>query len=220
MKKCRTWRFLAGALILVWAVLAAAQSLEDEERRTNERQPPDKVMNAIGLEPGMVVGEVGAGHGRYTVRLAERVGPTGKVYANDIARGALDYLRERCRKNGVKNVEIILGEVDDPLFPKGALDMVFMVLTYHHLARPVELLRNLAPSLKPGATVAIVDADPARSGNTDPNESISLERMKREAGEAGYEVIRVETFLRRDNIFILRPKTASQTPCPTTPRGD
>jgi ubiquinone/menaquinone biosynthesis C-methylase UbiE len=208
MKKCGTWRFLAGAFILVWAALAAAQSLENDERRANERQPPDKVMDAIGLRPGMVIGEVGAGQGRYTVHLSQRVGPAGKVYANDIARGGLDYLEERCRKNGIKNVEIILGEVADPLFPKGALDMAFMILTYHHLARPVELLRNLAPSLKPDATVAIVDADPVRSGNTDPNESISLERMKREAGEAGYEVIRVETFLRSDNIFILRLKPA------------
>lgn len=220
MKKCGTRRFLLGAFVLVWAALAAAQSLENDERRANERQPPEKVMDAIGLKPGMVIGEVGAGHGRYTVHLAERVGPTGKVYANDIARSGLDYLKERCRKNGIENVEIILGEVEDPLFPKGKLDMAFMVLTYHHLARPVELLRNLAPSLKPGATVAIVDADPDRGGNTDPNESVSLERMNREAGEAGYELVSVETFLRRDNIFILRLKPARQTPSRTTPRGD
>jgi SAM-dependent methyltransferase len=205
----RGWsRLLAGSVVLVWAALAAAQTLEQDERRTNERQPPDKVMDAIGLKPGMVVGEVGAGHGRYTVHLAERVGPTGKIFANDIARGGLDYIKERCGKSGIKNVEVILGEVEDPLFPKGALDMAFMILTYHHLARPVELLKNLAPSLKPGATVAIVDPDPVRSGNTDPDESISPERMSREAAEAGYEVVRVETFLRRDNIFILRLKQA------------
>ncbi len=209
MKNRGPWHLIAGTLILVWAALAAGQSLENGERWANERQPPDKVMDAIGLKPGMVVGEVGAGHGRYTVHLAARVGPAGKVYANDIARGGLDYLKERCRKNGIKNVEIILGEVADPLFPKGALDMAFMVLTYHHLAKPVELLKNLAPSLKPGATVAVVDADPARSGETDPNESISQERMNREAGEAGYEVVRTETFLRRDNIFILRLKPVS-----------
>ena len=74
-----------------------------------------------------VIGEIGAGRGRYTVHLARRVGPAGKVYANDISESALSYLRDRCRRDNIENIEIILGEELDPLLPEKALDMVIMV---------------------------------------------------------------------------------------------
>jgi SAM-dependent methyltransferase len=207
-------RRILFVLILVFllplAVFPAPQAFDEtpSERRTNERQPPDKVMDAIGVRPGMVVGEVGAGEGRYTIHLARRVGENGKVYANDIKSSSLDTLRTRCKANGLKNVEIILGKVDDPLFPKAALDLAFMILTYHHLAKPVELLRNLIPSLKPGATVAVVDPDPDKNIGGDPHEATSVAKIREEAGQAGLELVRVETFLPRDSIFILRAKPA------------
>ena len=68
------------------------------EARLNGLQPPDLVMDAIGLEPGMVIGEVGAGRGRYAVQLAARVGETSKVYANDIDGVALQYLEYRSKE--------------------------------------------------------------------------------------------------------------------------
>jgi SAM-dependent methyltransferase len=176
------------------------------ERRLNELQPPDKVLEAIGVRPGMVIGEVGAGRGRYTVHLARGTGPEGRVYANDIDAGSLAYLRERCQRDGVGNVVTILGKMDDPLFPPAGLDLVFMVNTWHHLARPVVLLRNLVPALRPGATVAIVEHDPDKSGAAFRRESTSRETMQGQADEAGFEVVRVETFLETDNIYILRPK--------------
>ena len=170
----RLTRFLILAVFLaVFAFGASAQSgLSDYwEKADNERQPPDQVMDALGIKPGMVIGEVGAGRGRYTVLLASRVGPAGKVYAEDINSSSLDYLRERLKKAEISNTEVILGEVNDPLFPDGALDAVIMVLTYHHLAQPVELLKNLIPSLKPGAIVAILDPD-AKKGSRHARERI------------------------------------------------
>jgi ankyrin repeat protein/L-ascorbate metabolism protein UlaG (beta-lactamase superfamily) len=199
-------------LILVLSVGLASwafsqTSLEERgERYTNERQPPDKIMAAIGVKAGMVIGEVGAGRGRFTVQLADRVGNAGKIYANDIDQGSLEYLRDRCKRLGLNNVEIIHGKVDDPLFPKASLDMAFMILTYHHLAEPVALLKNLIPSLKPGATVVIVDPDPEKDKDRAGRESTSEEKIRKEAGEAGFELVRIETFLEKDNIFILRRK--------------
>ncbi len=189
-------------------VLLAAQvnPADAWERRLNELQPPDKVLGAVGVQPGMVIGEVGAGRGRYTVHLAQGTGPEGRVYANDIDAGSLAYLRERCQRDGVGNVVTILGKMDDPLFPPAGLDLVFMVNTWHHLARPVVLLRNLVPALKPGATVAIVEHDPDKSGAAFRLESTSRETMQGQAAEAGFEIVRVETFLETDNIYILRPK--------------
>jgi len=199
--------FLLFTLVVIPSFTACQTGLEEiSEWSTNRRQPPDKVMAAVGVKPGMVIGEVGAGRGRFTVLLAAKVGPTGKIYAEDIDRGSLDHLRERCAKSGLKNVEIIAGEVSDPLFPKASLDMVFMVLTYHHLSEPVALLKNLIPSLKPGATVVVIDPDPEKDRGNPSSEYTPKEKIEREAGEAGFELIRTETFLEKDSIFILRPK--------------
>jgi len=202
----------AAGLLLAFAVLGPisdplhAQTVEAREQSTNERQPPDRIMDAIGLKPGMVIGEVGAGRGRFTVHLAVRVGPTGRVYANDINADGLAAIRDRCLRDKLGNVETILGRVDDPLFPKASLDLVFMVLTYHHLARPVDLLKNLIPSLKPGATVVVIDPDPVKEPGEIASEYTPLEKIEREAGAAGFEIARTETFLSRDNLFILQVK--------------
>jgi SAM-dependent methyltransferase len=198
--------FVATSFMLPASIRPDAQTVEAREKWINERQPPARVMDAIGLKPGMVVGEVGAGRGRYTIHLAARVGPAGHVYANDINADGLAVLRERCRKDGLGNVETILGSVDDPLFPKKSLDLVFMVLTYHHLARPVDLMKNLLPSLKPGATVVVIDPDPAKDPGEPQSEYTPREKIEREAAEAGFVIDRVETFLPRDGLFILKVK--------------
>ena len=199
--------FLLFALVVLPSFAACQTGLEEiGEWGTNRRQPPDKVMAAISVKAGMVIGEVGAGHGRYTVHLAAKVGETGKIYAEDIDRGGLEHLRERCAKAGLSNVEIIAGEVADPLFPKASLDMVFMVLTYHHLSDPVALLKNLIPSLKPGATVVVIDPDPEKDRGNPSSEYTPKEKIEREAGEAGFELVSIETFLEKDSIFVLRPK--------------
>jgi ubiquinone/menaquinone biosynthesis C-methylase UbiE len=178
---------------------------EPWEERINARQPPEAVMEAIGLEPGMVVGEIGAGGGRMTVRLADRVGPEGKVYANDIDEEALERLARRCEREGLENVEVIVGEVLDPRLPAGALDMVFMINVYHHAEDPVALVRNAIPALKPGGTLAIVECDPVKTG-WDDHGCTPVEEMPRQLERAGYEMVRVEGFLEQDNIFIARPR--------------
>ena len=198
-------------LTIITAVLMAgcgaagtdqAQSLEDWERGTFEKQPPEQVMDAAGIESGMVIGEVGAGHGRFTVLLARRVGSEGRILANDIDAESLEFLRERCEDAGISNVETILGEVDDPLFPEATLDMVFMVATYHWFEQPVAMLKNILPALKPGATVVLVEPDPVR-GPGGPDHGVSTERLQREASEAGFELVRTETFLPEDLFFVL-----------------
>ena len=196
-------------LFLTGLAPAGERTFEFEawEKRINERQPPEAVMKAVGLAPGMVVGEIGAGGGRMTVRLADRVGPEGKIYANDIDEEALEKLARRCEKEGLANVEIIVGKVADPLLPSGALDMVFMINVFHHIEDPVELVRNAIPALKPGGTLAIVECDPVKTG-WDDHGCTDAEAMPRQLERAGYEMVRVETFLEQDNIFIARPREA------------
>ncbi len=212
--------FILIAIAAFSNVSCLAQTTESEikrieawEKRINdERQPPEKVMDAAGVKPGMVIGEIGAGRGRYTVHLARRICEKGKVYANDISEKALTFLRERCKRDNIHNIETILGEEEDPLFPEESLDMVFMVWVYHMLERPVPIMKNLKQSLKPGAIVVILDPPDseiddeirADKGKLDPNRPTIKERIENGAKEAGYELVRMETFLPLDTIYILK----------------
>jgi SAM-dependent methyltransferase len=190
-------------VFLVTFLTGQQQSVEEWEKQTFERQPPEKVMDAAGIKPGMVIGEVGAGRGRFTLHLARRVGNRGKILANDIDEESLAYLRERCQREDIRNVEIILGEIDDPLLPEGTLDMVFMVWTYHFLDEPVAMLKKLLPTLKSGGTIVLVEPDPIR-GPGGEDHGISPERMRREAEQAGFELVRIEDFLPWDLMFVLK----------------
>jgi len=112
-------------------------------------------MDAIGVSPGMIAAEIGAGRGRYVVQFAVRVGENGKVYAEDIDAAALKYLEKRCERWGFENVETILGDVTDPKLPEGKVDLIFVISAYHHFEDPVALLRNARSALKPDGTLAI-----------------------------------------------------------------
>ena len=169
----------------------------------NERQPPDLVLETIGIQPGMIVGEVGAGRGRYTVHIASRVGPAGKIYANDIEEDYLEYVKGRCAGHGFSNVTTVLGGLTDPKLPPAALDMVIMVNVVHCLAEPVALLRNIKKSLKPDGVIAIVEGNldkfPSAAG-----EWFSRSKLLKIYEDAGYKLVREETFLPSDNIYILK----------------
>jgi ubiquinone/menaquinone biosynthesis C-methylase UbiE len=206
---------LALGLLGLSLVSTAQSGLEETwEKNANRRQPPDQVMDMVGIKPGMIIGEVGAGRGRYTVHLSRRVGDQGRIYANDIDRGALEYLKERCRRNGLANVETVLGKPDDPLFPRTGLDMIFMVWTYHMMSKPVEMLRSFIPYLRPGALVVMVEPVPeeteeeikdatARLGRkpSDIN-AVSEDSVRRDAAAAGFDLVRTDSSLTKDNVFI------------------
>jgi len=117
-------------------------------------------------------------------------------------------IKKRCQKEGIKNITTILGKVDDPLFPVGELDMVIMVCAFHDFEQPVEWLNNVKPSLKPNATLVIVDRDPDKWGRG-WNHFMTKEKVLKTVKQADYELIRIETFLPRDNIYIFRPKQGS-----------
>lgn len=189
-----------------------------------QRQPPDKIMSLLGIKPGMTIGEVGAGRGRMTVYFAREVGPSGKIFANDIDEMSLAYLKGRCRRLGFTNVEIITGKMDDPLLPEKSLDMALMVLVYHMIVKPDKLLENIKKSLKPGATLVIidpVDAEIDREFGIDRSKpdviTLSIrERIAKSAENAGYQLVKVDTSLPCDIIFTLRPDVVNSI----TPAGE
>jgi ubiquinone/menaquinone biosynthesis C-methylase UbiE len=193
-----------GALVCVAllgpALVLQASALDDAER--DARLQPERVMDAIGIRPGMVIGEAGAGRGYFTFKLARRVGDPGKVYANDIDRDALDHIRQVCRDENISNVVTVVGEVEDPLFPVPGLDLVMMVYALHDFARPAAFLVNLRKYLKPGGTVVVLDQDPDRTGD---RHFLDRERLVALFGESGYELARDERFLERDLLLVFRP---------------
>ena len=186
-----------------WTIVGLAGSTDRFDGQTD-----DRTLDAMGIRPGMTIGEVGAGQGRFTVALSRRVGPAGKVFANDIDAKALAALTARCTRLGLGNVETVPGKVDDALLPKQAVDVVVMVSVFHHLEQPVVLLRNLATALKPGGTVVILDPAFDRTGESDSNRPSTVESVRKEASEAGFDLVRTESFLPNDNIFVLRPRSS------------
>jgi SAM-dependent methyltransferase len=126
--------------------------LEDPARM--EWQKPDEVLQALKLGPQDVVGEIGAGPGFFTLRLARRV---RHVYAVDVEPRLLPVLRDRLAAAALRNVTPVLGLAEHPLLPRGACDLVLMVDTLHHLPDRVAYLRAMAEALRPGGRMAIVD---------------------------------------------------------------
>jgi ubiquinone/menaquinone biosynthesis C-methylase UbiE len=192
--------------LIMAAGLVAAQQKADvlapdnaNEARLNRLQPPDQVMDAIGVKPGWVAAEIGAGRGRYVVQLAVRVGENGKVYAEDIDANALKYLAARCERGGLKNVETIIGSVTEPKLPEGELDLIFIISSYHHFADPIALLRNARPALKSSGIVAIGEWLPTEDNRS---EYRTPEKIEAEMKEAGYKLDRIEKFLEKNNLYI------------------
>jgi ubiquinone/menaquinone biosynthesis C-methylase UbiE len=149
----------------------------------------------------MVIAEVGAGRGYFTLKLARRVGPDGVVYANDIDAAALRELEGRIRDASLDNVVTVRGEVEDPLLPDRSLDMVFMVYALHDFDRPVALLRNLRRCLDVHTTVVVLDEDPEVTGD---HHFLSVERVRELFAKAGYEEVPTEDFLERDLLLVFR----------------
>ncbi len=177
---------------------------EPIEKEYNKWQPPDKILDAMGVKEGMVIGEIGAGGGRFTVWFADRVGESGKVFANDIDMAALLHLKKRCQKLKFTNVIPRIGKGTDPNIPLGVLDIAFMIGTYHHLDDPVGLIRNIIPTLKPDGILAIVENDQEKSGWT--SHTTPKDTLIAQVGQAGFELIKIDTFLQRDNIYYFQPK--------------
>jgi 2-polyprenyl-3-methyl-5-hydroxy-6-metoxy-1,4-benzoquinol methylase len=215
MKNYRSSIMIVSILLIVLpAILCAQEAVRDscsanrlterDEKRANEVQPPELVMDILGIRPGLVIGEVGAGRGRLTVHIAARVGNKGKVYANDIDGAAVDYLKTRCRRLGLGNVETILSLPDDARLPQNSMDLVVMAYVYHHVDNPVPLLKSLLASLKPWGIVALAEPKPEHTEAT--AHALTRESVGKEAQAAGFSLdALIEDRLQADNIFVLSP---------------
>jgi ubiquinone/menaquinone biosynthesis C-methylase UbiE len=182
--------------------------LEGPDREAWQR--PDRIMDELGIGERSVVADLGAGGGWFTVHLANRVGPNGRVYAEDIQPEMVQAITRRVQRLGLRNrVEPHLGTAVDPRLPKRSLDAALIVDAYNEIEQPVTLLKNLATSLKPDGRIGIVNFKKDGGGPGPPmEERIDPERVISDAARAGLKLQSRGDFLRYQYllIFVAAPK--------------
>jgi precorrin-6B methylase 2 len=186
---------------------SGADWLERPERETEENV--EGALNAIGIKPGMTVAEVGAGTGYVALRIAKRVGPTGKVYANDLQPEMLDLLRSNAAKAGVTNVETVLGYATDPKLPADQIDLTILVDVYHEFSQPQKMLQGIRAALKPDGRLVLLEyrkEDPAIP--ILPDHKMSVAQAKTEVEAEGFKLDSVIETLPRQHIFIFTKAAA------------
>jgi predicted methyltransferase len=208
-----TRRFLATALLVLTAMSAVTRAqrpthgrlfppdelgiLESPDR--DEWQQPERIMDALRIADGSRVADIGAGGGWFTIRLAARVGPNGRVYAQDVQPLMIDSIRQRVANRRLTNVETILATEEDPHLPAG-LDAVLVVDAYPQFGdgeQRVPVLRKIAATLAPHGRLGIVDFKLDGVGGTGPplEERLDPAVVRSEAERAGLRLLREETFL-------------------------
>jgi ubiquinone/menaquinone biosynthesis C-methylase UbiE len=178
------------------------------ERVESER--PEELLDLLGITEGDVVADVGAGVGFFSLRAAERVGPTGKVLAVDVQPGMVDGLRMMIKRFGHDNIVPILGRVDDPKLPTDSVDHVLIVIAYHEFSHPVEMMRHLRQAMKRDAQMLIVEykaEDP--DSRVDPLHKMSEAEIMQELPALGFRRDRVIDIIPSQHVFVFK-KTGRQ----------
>ena len=179
----------------------AADWLERSEREVEEE--PDKALDALGSLTGATVADVGAGSGYFTVRLSARVGPKGRVFANDLQPEMLKMLSVRLAGERIANVTLVQGAIDDPKLPASSLDLVLMVDVYHECSEPQKMLRAIRTALKPGGRLVLLEYR-----KEDPDVPIrfehkmTVEEAKVELEAEGFRLSKVDSRLPRQHILV------------------
>jgi ubiquinone/menaquinone biosynthesis C-methylase UbiE len=183
--------------------VGGADWLVRPEREREEQ--PDLALDAIGIGVGSTVADIGAGVGFMTWRLAERVGPRGKVYADDIQPQMLALLKRNMVQRKLSNVETVLGAVDNPKLPANAVDLVLLVDVYHEFSEPQAMLRRIREALRKDGRLVLLEyraEDPTVPIR--PEHKMSVAQVKAELEPEGYRLERLSEALPRQHILIFR----------------
>lgn len=188
------WLVLAAlAMPAAHAQLGARSTQEwlktlDSQNRV-ARLKLDEAVAALKLQPGDVVADIGAGSGLFTLPLAKAV-PSGHVYAVDIDQGLVDHIAKKAQEAKASNVRPVLGAFTDPKLPARDVDVAFIYDVLHHIEDRAGYIKNLAPYLKRGGRIAVIDFHPELGPHkTDPTLQITREQTKAWMAAAGLKVV-------------------------------
>lgn len=182
-----------------------AESLERPERTEQER--PDDLLRALALKPGDVVADVGCGTGFLARRIAKIVGPTGKVYCEDIQPEMLDRMKQYAAQEGVAGIVPVLGTAADPKLPKGVVDWLVLADVYHEFDDWRAMLLQMRAALAPRGKIALVEAraEDNTAGYVNPQHRMSVRQVLAEWKSAGYRLLDLQESLPSQHLFILAP---------------
>lgn len=166
-----------------------------EDAKREENLQIMRVMDLLGVKLGANVADIGAGSGWFTTRAARRVGDKGLVYAVEINQEYVNHIADRAKKENLPNIKPTLGTEDDPRLPANSVDAALILKTYHEIAQPIRLLKNLKKSLRPNARLGIID----RNGKGDDH-GIDEKQVVREAEQAGYKLLETHDFVKPDGM--------------------
>ncbi len=189
-------RSRAAERVLICLALATLLGCTTASAQTSGRDAwqrvPD-VISALALEPGSRVADIGAGSGYFVPHLAEAVGPGGRVFAVEINEWALGQLQSLIEDEGLGNVEVVRGEVDDPHLPAGSLSAALMVDAYHEMTEHRAMLDGTYAALEPGGRLVILDLAPYDASTPRDHQmeghGIGMDLVARDLEEAGFEVL-------------------------------
>jgi predicted methyltransferase len=191
-----TWRQIAG--------IATDASWLDRATRVQE-EAPAQALALIGVLPGMVVADVGAGSGYMTTRLAALVGPTGKVFATDIQPQMLRIIQRKSQAEHLANIDLILGTDTDSNLPAGRVDLALLVDVYHEFSHPQEMLRSIRRALKDGGELVLVEYRTEDSTiPIAPTHRMSVADVRKEVEAEGFTFDRLISGLPRQHIIEFR----------------
>ena len=143
------------------------------------------IVAALGLEPGQAAADVGAGTGFITRLMAHQVGPSGKVYAQDISQEALDYVVVLGEQEGITNIERVLGDQETTNLPESSADLVVTIRAYHHFMHPEKTLASIHRALRPGGRFVVIEPQRIRG----VSDEFTLEHVRAGKGTFTDEIV-------------------------------
>ncbi len=226
-----TQAILIIGLALLWALAGPASAQEESVRPGINKsfEDPDvkefierferdgreiydnrlKILETLGLEKGRSVADIGAGTGFFARMFSEKVGPTGKVYAVEIAQNFLDHIDEKSKEAGIRNIVPVLGDDHSPKLPEGSVDVVFICDTYHHFEYPFDMMESIHRALRPGGRVVIVDFERIKGVTSD----FSIEHVRcgkgtvtDEVKDSGFDFVREVPILKTQYVIVFEKR--------------
>ena len=153
---------------------------------------PDSLLNTLDIPPGASVAEIGSGTGYFTWRLAQKVGPRGKVFAVDVQRKMLDLTAQTVQQHQLSNVELVLGGESDPHLAASSLDLVLIANAYHEFAEPEAMISAVRRALKPNGRLVVIEfAEGHPFGPQDKADRMPVNEIRAEIEPVGFELDRI-----------------------------